>query len=380
MRRYLAAAVLALVAVSSFAQAATEAFDLSAICAGRRQPVGAAQASAVKLFEAPEGSLAILDRGFCAAYLESLMEANIEAALRKPNPSLDGLRLMAPDSVAVPTPVAPPKRWKVRFYMSHSFTTYFNSEVTFHSSRYDVVVKDYEWAERSSREFFEPQTWAKPGNNPAQIFDEPSNTYVVSIERDGHEFFLSAFHPKFFQAPNQVKQVNGTVDGVAVDGAVPLNRPFDGYYTVPGEMKLARNENTYREMAFEIGYGHRFKVFDSRFGSISYVPGVAAGVMVGSNLSVVVQEGKWWDFDDHGDSYGVQGFGGSLTSRIEINGPKERFGLYYENKLSYYKMEHGFMDGTQKYNLGLMGNSVGMKFLISGGKKKVQRAWATLTP
>lgn len=343
---------------------------------------------AVRLSESPEGTLAFLDQGFCAAFLLSEEEAAREAVWRRSLPSLDALGALAPDSqnaVALPgVPAAPAKpRWKVRFYASHSFTTYFRSDIVFKSSRYDITVKDYEWAERSSREFFSPKTWRQPGNNPLQAIDEPTNTFVVSIERDGHEFFLSAFHPKFLQAPGQIKSMKGAIDGVPVDGRHPLDKPFDGYNQTPGESEIISNKNTHKQMAFEIGYGRRFVLLDSRRGSISYIPAVGVGVMVGENDSAVIQEGKWWDFDDYGDSYGVQGLGASLTNRVEFNGPKERFGIFYENKLSAYKQEHGFLDGTQKYDLKMMGNSVGVKLMLFNPENRKKRrlpSWAAVTP
>ncbi|NDC89324.1 MAG: hypothetical protein EB075_11080 [Bacteroidetes bacterium] len=123
-------------------------------------------------------------------------------------------------------------------------------------------------------------------------------------------------------------------------------------------------------MTFELGYGYRFKLLDTKIGSISYIPSVGAGVMVGENFSVDIKQNAWWDFNNYQDSYGVQGFGGSITNRIEFNSKKERFGLFYENKLAYYHQEHGFLDGTQKYDLGFMGNSVGMKFMIYNPNNK----------
>ncbi len=52
------------------------------------------------------------------------------------------------------------------------------------------------------------------------------------------------------------------------------------------------------------------------------------------------------------------------ANRIEINSKNEKFGIFYENRVGYHKMENKFFDGTQKFNLGFVGNSVGMKFLF----------------
>lgn len=262
---------------------------------------------------------------------------------------------------------------KIRFYASHSFTTYYTGDIEFRSSRYNVDVKDYAWVERSSRKFFNPKTWMIEGNNPAQFIDEPTNTFVISLEKNGHEFFLSAFHPKFLQDADQIKYMKGTIDGVEVDGEYNINRPFDGYNQQPGEMELVRNQNTHLQMTFEVGYGHRFKFLDTKFGNITYVPSIAVGVMTGKNLTVTVKEGEWWEFDDGLDNLGVQGFGGSITNRIELNTKNEKFGIFYENKLGYYKQEHGFMDGTQKYDLKFQGNSFGLKFMIYNPKNREEK-------
>ena len=259
--------------------------------------------------------------------------------------------------------------WKLRFYLSHSFTTYYNTDIKFSSSRYNVKIKDYQWTERGSREFFQYKKWTEQGNNPLQMIDEPSNTFALSIERNSHEFFLSVFHPKFLQNPEQVVYMKGTIDGVEVDGIYNINRPFDGYNQSPEEMELVRNENTNAEILLEIGYGNRFKLIDDKIGKITYVPSIGVGLSYGQNLVVVIKENEWWEFDNYKQKSEVQGFGGSITNRIEFNTEKERFGIFYENKLSYYKQNYRFMDGNQKYDLKLIGNSVGVKFMIYNSKR-----------
>ena len=255
-------------------------------------------------------------------------------------------------------------KWILRLYLSHSFTTYYNTDIKFSSSRYNVEIKDYQWIERGSREFFRYKKWTEQGNNPLQMIDEPSNTFVLSIEKNSHELFLSVFHPKFLQNPDQVVYMQGTIDGLEVDGNYNINRPFDGYNQFPGEMELVRNENTHREMLFEIGYGYRFKLHNSKIGHIIYTTSIGLGISYGQNLVVVVKVGDWWNYDKYKQKAEIQGFGGSITNRIEFNTSKERLGIFYENKLSYYKQNHGFMDGNQKYNLKLIGNSIGVKFMI----------------
>jgi len=259
-------------------------------------------------------------------------------------------------------------KWKLSCYLSHSFTTYYNTDIKFSSSRYNIAIKDYQWTERGSREFFQYAKWTEQGNNLLQIIDEPSNTFILSIERNSHEFFLSVFHPKFLQNPEQVAYMQGTIDGVEIDGIYNINRPFDGYNQFPGEMELVRNENTHAEILLEIGYGHRVKLIDDKIGNITYVPSIGAGLSYGKNLVVVIKENEWWEFNNYKQKSEVQGFGGSITNRIEFNNGNEKFGIFYENKLSYYKQNHGFMDGNQKYDLKLIGNSIGVKFMIYSSK------------
>jgi hypothetical protein len=339
---------------------------------------GAPKAGAMKLQTIGTEQMLIMDNGFCAEYLKQKEEektAQSVESLSKPillNVEIcEGSQIHQP--MSNPLVKTNTDKWKLRFYASHSFTSYLPSDLTIQSSRYNVEIKDYKWAERGSREFFTASTLTEPGNNVLQFIDEPTNTFVLSLEKNGHEFFLSAFHPKFLQESGQVADMTGTIDGNPVIPNQPINTQFYGYTHTPGESKLVRNQNTHQQMTFELGYGHRFNLIDSKFGKISYIPSIGLGVMVGANLTVVVQEGQWWDFDKNLDKLGVQGFGGSITNRLEFNTPKEKFGVFYENKIGHYKQEHGFLDGTQKYNLTFIGNSVGMKFMINNPNNKKKK-------
>lgn len=315
--------------------------------------------------DTPEQALLVIDDGFCSAWAESRLEST--ASL-----SLDQAQRLnsSPVSCASPTPAPKAEKWKVRFYASHSFTKYFNSDLRIDSSRYQVTIKDYEWAERGSRDFFLPETWKKPGNNPFQMIDEPTNTFTISIEKNGVEFFLSAFHPKYLQAPDQSKLITGKIDGQEVNGYQMVNTPFHGYVQVPGESKIVQNRCTHQQMEYTIGASKRFTLASGKAGSLVYAPGIAGGVMTGGCVSVAVKAGSYWDYDEHTDRLRFQGAGGTVTNRVEFNSPNERFGLFYENKFGMYRLQHGFLDGTQQYNLMYMGNSFGMKFMIFNPNRK----------
>lgn len=307
--------------------------------------------AAMKFTTLNNESLAILDQGFCNEYQKQKFLEKMEDQ-KKINPS-------------------PKPTWKLSFYASNSFTHYFSSDISIRSSRYNVDIKDYHWMERSSREFFLPKTWKEPGHNPMQIVDEPTNTFMLCLEKEKHQFCLSAFHPKFLQGSGPMERdMKGSIDGTPVDGTYPVNKPFDGYNQTPGECEIVSNQNTYRQMSFEVGYGYKFDLLTTKRGKISYIPSVGFGLMTGQNFSAVIKENEWWEFESKTDAYRVQGFGGSIRNRIEFSTPNDRFGVFYENKMALYHQHHGFLDGTQTYNIGLIGNSFGFKLGLDVGKKK----------
>ncbi len=307
--------------------ARADELDLQRICENKAPSAG----PSLRLVQHEGEDLILVDHGFCEIYRSSLS-------------------MVPPESSG----------WKIRFYASHSFTHYFNSNVTFHSSKYNIEIKDYEWAERGSREFFNPNNWFKDGKNPAQIIDEPTNTFTLSIEKNGDEFYLSAFHPKFLQADNQIKQITGTIDGVPVNGVLPVR----------GESRIIRNQFTYGQMIFEAGYSHRFVLIRSRLGNITYIPKVGVGVQIGKNLSTIAKPGQWWDAEDSHDQFRYQGFGASVSNRIELNSKNERVGIFYENRLGYYDTTAKFFDGTQHFGLGFVGNNFGVKFVLFHARPK----------
>jgi hypothetical protein len=351
------AAGLILFSSLSHAQLADQQTTPEGIAAICSRPALSTDSSALpvsmKLMSIGGQTLSILDHGFCNEY--KLMQDAFSNQNQNQNSNLNLSNIGG---------------WKLSIYAGHSFTHYFNSDIQFRSSRYNVDIKDYEWAERGSRKYFMPATWKQPGNNPFQFIDEPSNIFSLCLDKGNHQFCLTAFHPKFLQANDQTKYMSGNIDGTDVNGYAPINRPFDGYNQTPGESELVRNQNSHRQMNFEIGYGYKLKLATTRFGSLTYVPSVGIGVMTGENYTVMIQENQWWDFDDYTDKYRVQGIGGSINNRIEYTTPNGKFGVYYQNKLAYFHQHHGFMDGTQTYNLGLMSNNVGFKFSINSPKKR----------
>lgn len=317
-------------------------WNLDEVCQGREPaPAGQSPLTGLMLHRLPDQDLIVLDHGFCGEYNRTQKE--------------DG---------------TVPGGFKIRLYLAHSFTRYFDSDVQFRSSRYSVDVQDYSWAERGSREYFQPRNWFKNGINPLQMIDEPSNIFTVSIEKNGNEFFLSAFHPKFLQEPGQIRHMSGTIDGVPVDLTQRLDEPLINGQIRPGQSPLLRNQFTYGQMNYEFGYGRRIALIRSRIGDLTYIPRVGLGFMMGINSSVMVAANSWWGFDEFSSKIQIQGLGGSVGNRIELNAKNERIGIFYENRLGYYDLKSAFYDGTQHFKLMFMSNSIGLKFKVYTFKKR----------
>ena len=263
-------------------------------------------------------------------------------------------------------------KWQIRFYASHSFTKYGKSDFEMRSSRINIDVKDLPIDGRDGREWFSPKKFLSKGHNPAQMIDEPSNTFTIgfikptSNSKISHEFVLTAFHPKELIHGNTPVHVVGSVDGVKVEDFTVLNKPFDGYNQTPGELEIVRNQSTYQNMIYSVGYRPRFKLLDGKAGSLIYSPGIQVGIITGKAYSAVIKEDEWWEFDEYKEpgNLNYHGFGGAITNKIEYITPGGKFGVHYENKLGHYNKKMAFLDGTQEYILKFMGNSIGMTFMI----------------
>jgi len=278
--------------------------------------------------------------------------------LQNPNPPCPSIR-----NDWFKLPPAHGGKWKIRGYASHAFTHYFPSDIRIKTSRYDVTIHDYEWVERGSREYFNPKTWfSSLENSPIRMFDEPSNGYTLAFEKNAHVIFISQFHPKFYQDPDQARHIQGAIDWVAVDHVAPVNADLNGSYQLPGAMRLEENKNTRLQMEFEAGYGYKFNLASSKkFGKIFYVPGISAGVQTGKTASSAIKDGELQEYDE---KYSIQGVGGSIRNKIEWRTPKERFGIFYENKTALYRRKHELLDGTQRFNFCYMASSAGFSFTL----------------
>lgn len=258
--------------------------------------------------------------------------------------------------------------WKFNFNFGFNRTKYFNTDMHLSSSRINATIKDFEFKERTSADFYNPKTWKQP-MDALRWIDEPTNSFTISAEKNNNIIFATAFHPKFLKQDHQNKHVTGTVDCVQVDKVMPINEQFDGYNNQPGEMNMTRFENTHMQMDWQLGYGRRINIANSdKYGSLSYIPSIHAGLTTGQHLDVYVKEGEYWQFDEYKDKNRIQGANLSLGNRVQYD--YKKFSAFVENKMTVSHLEHPFLDGTAKYNMKYNATTfgVGVKLFETKGK------------
>jgi len=261
--------------------------------------------------------------------------------------------------------------WNFSFHFGFTRTHYRPTDMHLRSSRMDVLIHDFEFQERTSAGYYNPTNWESV-QDAFRWIDEPTNSFILTAEKNGHSIILSIFHPKFLKKTHQNAHVIGTVDGVEIDDFIDINEDFDGYNNVPGEMYLVRFENTHLQMEYSLGYGYDLKIIDSeKYGTLSVRPEVFLGVMTGGNLTVYTKPGEYWEYDDYKQSLAVQGimYSGGLRVNYEI----KNFNFFVEGKAAVAHLNHGFMDGRAKYNLQYQSLTFGVGYTFKKRDKKKKK-------
>lgn len=251
--------------------------------------------------------------------------------------------------------------WKIRGYFGFNRTHYYNSDVSIRSPLVNVDIKDMQWKERTSADFYNPKNW-KTVQNAFQWIDEPTNTFMLSATKNKNEFMVSAFHPKYLLKPGQQAEVHGEVAGTAVDGVHYLQEPFDGYNRQPGELYMTDIRNTHMQMDVQVGYGREFELFHTpKHSSLVYRPAVYAGVQFGKTVSI--WESNYWQFDHFEDKTRIHGVSASLGNKLEYRF-RDRVSLMAEYKLSAAMLNQKAFGGTMSYNMVYSPLMVGVGFKL----------------
>lgn len=261
--------------------------------------------------------------------------------------------------------------WTFRFNFGYNRTKYFDTDMHLKSSRMDVNIKDFSFQERTSSDFYNPGNW-QSAQDAFRWIDEPTNSFILSAEKNNNVFSISAFHPKFLKQNYETKHVTGTVDGVTVDKMMPINEPFDGYNDKLGEMHLTRFESTHRQMDWQFGYGRNITLMNNdKYGKLLYTPSIYAGVTSGQHVDVYAKPNEYWEFNDYEDKHRIQGLNASFGNRLQYEYGKAS--VFVENKTTVSHLKHQFMDGTAEYNMKYNATTFGLGFKLYETKPKPEK-------
>jgi hypothetical protein len=259
------------------------------------------------------------------------------------------------------------EKWKLSFEFGYSRTSYFNTDLHIDGAEVQGTIYDFNFEERTSGHFYNPATWDTL-QKYVQWIDEPTNHFIITLEKGRHNVILSIFHPKWLIGNNDWNRVEGYVNGAYVDEYMDLDAPFEEDYsnfiTQPGELSLVRFENTHLQMEFSIGYGFDFNIFSSKkLGELNFQPMIFAGIMTGKNLTVTRDPNNFWEFQDYETPFHIQGPMFALGAKVQWDlGPIE---LFYQFKYTNAQMtENDAWGGTVEYRHQYVTNTFGIGFDI----------------
>jgi hypothetical protein len=255
------------------------------------------------------------------------------------------------------------QRWKFRFHFGFSRTDYWKTDLHINSGFGDVVVKDVEMHERTSSSHYNPANWDKLENSFKWI-DEPTNTFTFSMEKKNDVFYLTIFHPKYLKS---IVYKKTEVDGEEQIEFSNIEESDSFSQNIPEGHGMIYLGNTHMNLVTQVGYGRMIEIFVApRFGRLTFIPRLDVGINTGLARSVHIVRGERWD--DYYDNLGVQGYNASAGARLEYQ--KGKVSMFVDSKVIYSRMNHGFFDGTIKYDLVSTPITFGLGIDVFSGKKK----------
>lgn len=259
--------------------------------------------------------------------------------------------------------------WKIRLHFGFTRTNIRPTDVTIKSSLVNTTIKGFEFSERTSAQHYDPRTWEHL-QDAARWIDEPSNTFTLSIENKKNAFYITAFHPKFLKTHYQITET--AADGSSSVSYVPAsqhlsNGTAQSYESIPNGQAGIEIQNTHLLMNYQIGYGRKFTVFESKkAGKLTYTPRVDAGVTIGGARSIYIVKNESWI--EHRDPMGVQGINASVGHRLEYQ--RGKVSVFADQKYTTSKIKHSFLDGTASYDLDYSTVTLGIGVDVFTPKKK----------
>ncbi len=221
-----------------------------------------------------------------------------------------------------------PQSWTVQIHGGFARIHYFPADVNVNATGLKVVLKHFQFQERTSANAYDPTTWTGL-ENAFQWIDEPTNAFDVDLKNGKNVIFIGIIHPKY---------TTGMIDPNAIT-------PQGGN---GGTAKILNFQETYQNVNAQVGYGREIILFHhDRAGKLTYTPSVRVGVTTGATYYEAVdatgqQLSKQEPFE-------VQGMNFSLANRLDYQ--KGRVILYIDQTFTTAHVKTQLMDGTIEYQL-----------------------------
>ncbi len=257
------------------------------------------------------------------------------------------------------------KKWKIKLYFGPTRTTYFPTRVHLESSKVNVVINDFEFPERTGMHNYDPSKWNNL-QNALQWIDEPTNTIILEFQKGKNSFFLNIFHPKFLTNAEDVESNHGFVSGQVSGNYVNQSMLISDQNSTSSQQLGIKLQNTHRQMDWQIGYSRKILLLEDHGMKVVFSPHVATGITTGKTQSSYTDsEGRREEYESAGE---VQGMNFSCGARVDYE--LGRCSFFVDNRLTFSKLQHPFLDGKATYDMKYMTNTMGISFQLNRTKSK----------
>lgn len=257
------------------------------------------------------------------------------------------------------------KKWKVRLYFGPTKTKYYPTRVHLKSSKVNVVINDFSFAERTGMHHYNVSKWKNSGDALTWI-DEPTNTIILEFQKEKNVFFLNMFHPKFLTNASDVESQKGFVQGEAFGNFYNNKMLVSDDKATSNKQLGIKLKNTHKQMDWQLGYGRRISLNKIGASNAYLSPHVAAGITTGQTQSSYKDDhGRVEEYKSSGE---IQGANFSCGARLEYE--LGRCSFFVDNSVTFSKLKHPFLDGTATYDMKYNTQTAGIAVQLTRYKKK----------
>jgi hypothetical protein len=248
--------------------------------------------------------------------------------------------------------------------------------VSLQTNDFDVTIHNIKPDERTSMKFY--RVWERPIEDALRWIDEPTNTFILTLEKGPHEIGLHVFHPKYvfynsglgIHTENEYR-VSGNINGQDVDEFMRLRVGPDEYDPDAPQLLFHRYENSHKYMNYSLRYAYQMPLLQkSKFKGLSYTAGATLGLVTGfSNSSYAPNNEYYGSVNPKHKKAKIMGAGFGLLHRLMWTGKKDKFGIFLENQHSFYKLNYDFVGGKAKHSLRSQTFTLGINIRLHKQKK-----------